>query len=188
MTIVTIPEDNDTWFSFSTVHNNKRLTITMLWDLAVDEIYSRMMQAIQREAANDPIKDTAGNFVRNYNILTYYTVDGAPVANNEQYATWYERNKDTLPASLSTLPDFALKNEVMRRAMYYTGIEKAIMLQDELRRWFFSISEGPNTITGIMEPGATYYAVDNSWQMKINCTVRQQLKRGDLQYATLEFV
>lgn len=188
MTSVSIPEDNDTWFSFSTVHNNKRLVITMLWDLAIDEIYGRMVSAIRNEATNDPIQDAQGNLIRNYNVLVYYTVDNSPVATDDQYTAWYEEHKDMLPISLVGLPPFALRNEVMRRALYYAGIATEILLQDELRRWFFSVSDGSNVITGIMEPGATYYAVDNAWQMRINCTVRQQLKRGDLQYATLEFV
>lgn len=188
MTTATIPEGNDTWFSFGVVHNNKRLTITMLWDLAVDEMYSRMLTALRRETVNDPITDARGNYVRDYDILTYYTVGGSPVVTDAQYEEWYRTNENSLPISIKGLPSFAQKNEVMQRAAYYAGIESAINIQDELRRWFFSITEGPNVITGIMEPGATYYAVDDSWQMKINCTVRQQLKRGDLQYVTLEFL
>lgn len=186
--IATIPETSSNWFSFPINYDNRVLTCILYWCEELQSMHAKVVAQLIRDAYNDPLVDAGGSYNRQYDVLEYYQA-GNPLTRDSMFDEWYDRHKDNLPVSLkyANYNIYDMRRIVMQRSQNYHAIKNTRDTLNEQCVWTFTIKDGDDVITGVVNPGASYERW-GEWTMWIRSDTRVRIGRNDLQFVTMEFV
>ena len=186
--IVNIPEvGEDTWFSFKINYGGRVLTCTMYWCEETQNLYDKLASQLITDAQNDPIITTDGGYIRDYDIMDYYSASD-PITDVAKYAHWYDLHRDSLTSTLRAIPyDYALQRTVVDRSLLYHGINSSMARIKEMCAWTFTVHDRDDIITGTIRPGGIY-TKENDWTLYIRSEFRTDIGRRELDFVTMEIV